>query len=131
MGKSILGLSNKEARDYFPEARNYVTVNLPPYYDVGALLNKAVKEIWSQRLVIRNLEDESELINAYVEKNNNELTKLCVAVVKDEEFEPIFNQNWLKDKYKIDETIFINKEVIASLSEVISNTEINDSEYPF
>lgn len=47
MRKSILGLSNKEARDYFPEARNYVTVNLPPYYDVDALLNKAVKEIWS------------------------------------------------------------------------------------
>ncbi|MFK4893795.1 RNA-directed DNA polymerase [Lactococcus petauri] len=88
-------------------------------------------EIWSQRLVIRNLEDESELINAYVEKNNNELTKLCVAVVKYEECEPIFNQDWLRDKYKIDETIFINKEVIASLSEVISNTEINDSEYPF
>ena len=71
--------------------------------------------------MIRNLEDESELINAYVEKNNNELTKLCVAVVEDENFEPIFNQDWLKDKYKIDETI----------SEVISNTEINDSEYPF
>ncbi|KST91107.1 hypothetical protein KF134_1813 [Lactococcus lactis subsp. lactis] len=47
MGKSILGLSNKEARNYFLEARNYVTVNLPPYYDVDALLNKAVKEIWS------------------------------------------------------------------------------------
>lgn len=89
-------------------------------------------EIWSQRLVIRNLEDESGLVNAYyVEKNSNELTKLCVAVVKDEEFEPIFNQNWLRDRYKIDETKFINKEVIASLSEVISNTEINDSGYPF
>ncbi|WP_058211094.1 hypothetical protein [Lactococcus lactis] len=81
--------------------------------------------------MIRNLEDESELINAYVEKNSNELTKLCVAVVKYEECEPIFNQDWLRDKYKIDETIFINKEVFTSLSEVISNTEINDSEYPF
>lgn len=71
--------------------------------------------------MIRNLEDEFKLINAYVEKNSNELTKLCVAVVEDENLEPIFNQDWLKDKYKIDET----------LSEVISNTEINDSEYPF
>lgn len=53
MGKSILGLSNKEAREYFLEARNYVTVNLPPYYDIEALLNEAVKEMGDKALDIQ------------------------------------------------------------------------------
>lgn len=87
-------------------------------------------EIWLQRLIIKNLNSESEFVKEYLENSNETLVKVCNDIVnfKKTKF-VIFNEDWLNDDYKINWENFINNDEIEKLNDIISSEEIQYSEY--
>ncbi|WP_241463137.1 reverse transcriptase [Listeria aquatica] len=88
-------------------------------------------EIWLQRLIIKNLKDDTEISMDYITKSKNELVRLCNAVLRRKEIkkEFIFNEDWLKEKYRLDLKKLVNEEEILKLPELISSDEIYLVEY--
>ena len=87
-------------------------------------------EIWLQRLIIKNLNSESEFVKEYLENSNETLVKVCNDIInfKKTKF-VIFNEDWLNDDYKINWENFINNDEIEKLNDIISSEEIQYSEY--
>ena len=87
-------------------------------------------EIWLQRLIVKNLSYKSEFVNEYIENSNETLVKVCNDIINLGETKlVIFNEEWLKDEYKIQWENFINKDEIEKLSDTISSKEIRITEY--
>lgn len=89
-------------------------------------------EIWFQRLVVKNLGEDSPFIDDYSSKVSNKFVKLVCEVMRNKQPKnrvSIFCEDWIKDDKKIDIISFINKDEIDILDEVISGFEINTSEY--
>lgn len=87
-------------------------------------------EIWLQRLIIKNLSYESVFVNEYIKNSKEILVKLCNEIINLGKTElTIFNEDWLKDEYKIEWEDFINKDEIEKLSDIISSEELFILEY--
>ena len=87
-------------------------------------------EIWLQRLIIKNLDSESMLINEYKENCNEKLVNLCNDIIeKNKTSVVIFNEDWIKEKYRIDWNKFINRQKINQLTNIIKSEEIFVNEY--
>ncbi|MGC7136155.1 RNA-directed DNA polymerase [Listeria ivanovii] len=86
-------------------------------------------EIWMQRVVVKNLNEDTKLSNVYIEQSKNRLVQLCNSVIGDKETKQIFNEEWLKAEYKLDLSKFIDSDEIRKLADVISSDEIYLAEY--
>lgn len=87
-------------------------------------------EIWLQRLIIKNLDSESVLINEYKKNCNEKLVNLCNDIIeKNKTSVVIFNEDWIKEKYRIDWNKFINRQKINQLTNIIKSEEIFVNEY--
>lgn len=86
-------------------------------------------EIWIQRLGIKNLAKDNYLFSTEDTQVSNELSLLCLSVIRDTDISPIFNQDWLKDEHKIDERELINIEKIEKLQDIVTDEEIELAGY--
>ena len=87
-------------------------------------------EIWLQRLIVKNLDSESKLINEYKENCNEKLVNLCNDIIKQNKTSVvIFNEDWIEEEFRIDWNNFINRAKINKLTNIITSEEIFVNEY--
>ncbi len=86
-------------------------------------------EVWMQRIVIKNLTDETELTKTYIENSKNELVQLCNSVLLKGEITSLFNEDWLKQEHRLDINKFIDLSEISKMPNLISSDEIYLAEY--
>jgi len=87
-------------------------------------------EIWAQRLIVKNACSGSEIIDTFYDTAKNELVQLCFEVYKNNSTTiQLFNQDWLKKEYRIDERKLINTEIIKNLNDIVQDHEIQLFEY--
>ena len=82
-------------------------------------------EIWLQRLVVKNLKEKNQFIDEYISNSKNQLVNLTNSIISKNEITPIFNEDWLKEKYRISYDEFISEASIHSLEDIISDKEIS------
>lgn len=86
-------------------------------------------KIWFQRLVVKNLSEDTDFIVKYSKNVKNKLAKLVYEVIINEVHTSLFCEDWLKDKKRINLSLLIDKEYISSLEDVISNSEMRYTDY--
>lgn len=82
-------------------------------------------EIWLQRLVVKNLKEKNQFIDEYISNSKNQLVNLTNSIISKNEITPIFNEDWLKEKYRISYDEFISEASIHSLEDIVSDKEIS------
>ena len=87
-------------------------------------------EIWSQRLIIKVLSKENNFSINYINVSNEKLVKLAnELILKGSSDVKLFNEEWIKKKYRIDWKKFIDVEEIEKLPDIITKEEIVFTEY--
>ena len=87
-------------------------------------------EIWLQRLVIKVLNEESRFRNEYISQSNENMVRLTNDILCNGGSEiKLFNEDWIKNEYRIKWDQFIDIEKINSLKDTISMHEIKYNEY--
>ena len=87
-------------------------------------------EIWLQRLVIKVLNEESRFRNEYISQSNENMVRLTNDILCNGSSEiKLFNEDWIKNEYRIKWDQFIDIEKINSLKDTISMHEIKYNEY--
>lgn len=97
------------------------------------LITKSINsyfEIWSQRLIIKVLSMENNFSINYINLSNEKLVKLAnELILEDSSDVKLFNEEWIKEKYRIDWKKFIDAEEIDKLPDIITKNEIDFTEY--
>lgn len=86
-------------------------------------------ELWMQRLVVKKINQSTTFIDSYLKNSKNELVQLCNSVILKERPNQIFNEEWLKEEFRVDLSKFINISEIENLTDIISGEEISMAEY--
>lgn len=86
-------------------------------------------EIWFQRLVVKNLSEQSDFIKKYTDNVKNNLAKIVYEVINNDVKTALFCEDWLKDDKKIKLSLLINQENISSLEDIITKSEMRFSDY--
>lgn len=87
-------------------------------------------EIWLQRLVIKVLKETSTFTDNYISNSVNSLVKITNEAIRSNDISTVlFNEEWIREEYRINWFEFIDFNEIENLSETIKIDEIKNFEY--
>lgn len=87
-------------------------------------------EIWLQRLVIKVLKESSYFTDDYISNSVNYFVRITNEAIRNNDISTVlFNEEWIKEEYRINWLEFIDFNEINNLSDTIKIEEIKDFEY--
>ena len=104
---------------------------------INAVLKKISKqtynaylEIWLQRLVIKVINEHGNFQKEYISQSNENMVRLTNDILCNGKSDiTLFNEEWIKEEFRVKWDQFIDVEKIKVLKSTISMDEIRCSEY--
>lgn len=87
-------------------------------------------EIWLQRLVIKVINEYGNFQKDYISQSNEKMVRLTNDILCNGKSDiTLFNEEWIKEEFRVKWDQFIDVEKIKVLKSTISMDEIRYSEY--